>query len=458
MRYNHIKMELKLPEFVLLLIQKLTSAGFEIYVVGGAVRDILMGREVKDWDFTTSATPEQILAVFPDAFYNNKFGTVSVVDKNKKAYEITTFRREIGYSDKRHPDKVVWGQTLEEDLGRRDFTINAMALEKVNFFKGKPSFKIIDPFHGQTDLKAKLIRAVGDPQKRFSEDALRMIRAIRIATEVGFTIEKETFSSIKNNASLINKIAKERVRDELWRILGTNFPADGFNLLLSSGLLVEIMPELTRGYGLAQARHHIYDVWTHSLLSLKNCPSPDPLVRLATLVHDVGKPVVAKGEGEQRTFYNHEMVSASIARNIAQRLRLSKKQREKLIILVRWHQFTCDERQTDSAIRRFIRNVGKENLKDMLALRVGDRLGGGAKETSWRLEKFKKRLVEVQKQPFSVTDLKVNGNDVMKILGIPSGPKVGQILNQLFAEVETNKTKNKRENLLKRIKEINKTL
>jgi len=460
MRYNHIKMELKLPEFVLLLIQKLTSAGFEIYIVGGAVRDSLMDREVKDWDFTTSATPNQILAVFPDAFYNNKFGTVSVVDKNKKAYEITTFRREIGYSDKRHPDKVVWGQTLEEDLGRRDFTINAIALkpEKVSTLLLFRSFTLIDPFDGQTDLKAKLIRAVGDPQKRFSEDALRMIRAIRIATEIGFTIEEETFRAIKNNTSLINKIAKERVRDELWRILGTNFPADGFNLLLSSGLLAEIMPELTRGYGLAQARHHIYDVWTHSLLSLKNCPSSDPLVRLATLIHDIGKPVVAKGEGEQRTFYNHEMVSASIARNIAQRLHLSKKQREKLIILVRWHQFTCDERQTDSAIRRFIRNVGKENLKDMLALRVGDRLGGGAKETSWRLEKFKKRLIEVQKQPFSVTDLKVNGNDVMKILGIPSGPKVGQILNQLFAEVETNKTKNKREPLLKRIKEINKTL
>jgi len=223
---------------------------------------------------------------------------------------------------------------------------------------------------------------------------------------------------------------------------------------LTSGLLQFIIPELIKGYGMSQARHHIYDVWTHSLMSLKNCPSKDPLVRLATLLHDIGKPIVAKGEGEDRTFYNHEVVGDKIVRNIAERLKFSKKEEERLITLVRWHQFTVDDRQTDSAIRRFIRNVGKENLEDMLALRVGDRLGGGAKETSWRLEKFKKRLEEVQIQPFSVTDLKINGKDVMEIIGIPSGPKVGQILNQLFEEVVEKKIENEREVLLERLKKL----
>ncbi len=446
-------MNLELPEFVLKILEKFEKAKFEIYIVGGSVRDLLLDREIIDWDFTTNATPNQILEIFPKGFYDNKFGTVGISHPSSpEPYEITTFRKEIGYTDRRHPDKVIWGKSLKEDLARRDFTINAMALQ------GKTPSELIDPFNGQKDLKAKIIRAVGDPNKRFSEDALRMMRAIRLATELGFTIEQKTFQAIQDNATLINQIAKERVKDELFKILKSDFPADGFTLLLSSGLLEQIMPELLKGYGMTQAKHHIYDVWTHSLLSLKNCPSKDPLIRLATLLHDVGKPVVAKGEGEKRTFYNHEVVGASIAGNTADRLRFSKKEKEKLVTLIRWHQFTCDERQTDSAIRRFIRNVGKENLSDMIDLRVGDRLGGGARETSWRLEKFKKRLVEVQKQPFSVTDLKINGNDVMKILKIGSGPTVGKILETLFAEVVEDKTKNKREFLLKRIGELGKSL
>jgi len=280
------------------------------------------------------------------------------------------------------------------------------------------------------------------------------MRAVRFASQLGFTIEPATFSAIQNNAQLLNQISKERIKDELFKILRSDYPAEGITLLLTSGLLQFIIPELIKGYGMSQARHHIYDVWTHSLMSLKNCPSKDPLVRLATLLHDIGKPIVAKGEGEDRTFYNHEVVGDKIVRNIAERLKFSKKEEERLITLVRWHQFTVDDRQTDSAIRRFIRNVGKENLEDMLALRVGDRLGGGAKETSWRLEKFKKRLEEVQIQPFSVTDLKINGKDVMEIIGIPSGPKVGQILNQLFEEVVEKKIENEREVLLERLKKL----
>ena len=220
----------------------------------------------------------------------------------------------------------------------------------------------------------------------------------------------------------------------------------------------EILPEMEKTFGVEQkspGRHHIYDVGTHSLMALKSCKSTDPLVRFATLIHDVGKPPTYKKTANGTiTFYNHEMVGAKIAENIADRLRFSKKEKEKLLRLVRWHQFTVDENQTDSAIRRFIRNVGLENIQDMLDLRVGDRLGGGARETSWRLEEFKKRLIEVQKEPFNVKDLKIDGNDVMKELGLKPGPKVGEILGKIFSEVENKELPNEKEVLLKRLKDF----
>jgi len=446
-------MTYNLPLGVKKVLDTLKKAGFQGYAVGGSVRDMLMGRPTKNWDFTTNATPDQILSLFPESFYDNIFGTVGVKQEDGQIFEITTFRTEWGYQDHRHPDKILWGKTLEEDLARRDFTINAIA------FDGQ---KIIDPYHGEEDIKAKIIRAVGDPSQRFTEDALRLLRAIRIASELEFLIEEKTFAAIAKNASLIKEISGERIREELFKILATAHPADGFMLLRNSGLLKEILPELEKGFGVPQAspgRHHIYDVGTHSFLSLKYCPSLDPLVRFATLLHDVGKPpTFAKDMAGIITFYNHEVIGTSIVRNIAERLKFSKKDRDKLVTLVRWHQFSVDEKQTDSALRRFIRRVGKENLKDMLDLRTGDRLGGGARETSWRLKLFIKRLEEVQKQPFTVTDLKVDGNDVMEILRIGPGPLVGKVLNVLFAEVVEDIKKNEREYLLKRIKEIGKTL
>jgi len=469
----------KIPQPVFDIFDKFTSAGYEIYLVGGGVRDLLLGKSVHDCDFTTNAHPEVIQTLIPDTFYDNVFGTVgTMVEVNDgepasawpirratagEKYEITTYRTEQGYTDRRHPDKVEWGNCLEEDLKRRELTINAMAVGQMqnakckyqnDNAKFKISLELIDLFDGQRDLENKVIRAVGDPKERFGEDALRMMRAVRFSSQLGFTIEPETFSAIQGNASLLNRISKERIKDELFKILASDFPSEGIILLLTSGLLRYIIPELIRGYGLEQAKHHIYDVWTHLIMSLKNCPSKDPLVRLATLLHDIGKPAVTKGEGENRTFYNHEVVGANLAKNISRRLKLSKKEEEKLDTLIRWHQFTVDERQTDSAIRRFIRNVGKENIGDMLDLRVGDRLGGGARETSWRLEKFKKRIKEVQIQPFSVTDLKINGNDVMQILGIPPGPRVGEVLNQLFEEVVEKKIENEREILLEKLKEF----
>ncbi|MDP3994679.1 MAG: HD domain-containing protein [bacterium] len=441
-------MNIQLPKSVEEILAKFQKKGFEIYIVGGAVRDIVMGKLTNDWDMTTNAKPEEILDIIEGGLYNNEFGTVFSPnsDDPDRPHEITTFRKEEGYSDLRHPDKITWGKTLKEDLSRRDFTINAMAL------KGS---ELIDLFDGQKDIKTKTVKTVGDADERFSEDALRMMRAIRIAAELGFIIEKKTLEAIKNNASLINKIAKERVKEELFKLISSPYPYDGMLLLRSSGLMAEILPELEKCFGVEQkspGRHHIYDVGTHLFVSLKSCKSQDPVVRFATLIHDIGKPqTYRKLENGTITFYNHEVVSNKIARNISDRLRLSNNEKEKLIKLVQFHQFTVDERQTDSAIRRFIKNVGLENVKDMLALRVADRLGGGARETSWRLEEFKKRLVEVQKQPFAVKDLKIDGNDVMKTLNLKPGPKIGEILEKIFEEVVAKKIPNERGPLLKRI-------
>ena len=321
-------------------------------------------------------------------------------------------------------------------------------------------FTLIDPFAGQEDIKDKLVRAVGDPNERFSEDGLRLMRAIRIATELMFTIEEKTFEAIRVNASLINKISKERVRDELFKILKSPNPYEGILLFKNSGLMQEILPEMEKTFGVEQkspGRHHIYDVGTHSLYSLKHVAerNSDPVVRFATLIHDIGKPQTFKKLGNGTiTFYNHEIISAQIVKRIADRLRFSNKEKDKLYRLVRYHQFSVDERQTDSALRRFLRKVGLENVGDMLDLRVGDRLGGGARETSWRLEEFKKRLIEVQKQPFTVHDLKIKGNDVMKVLGIEPGPMVGKVLDKLFEEVVEKKIENEKSVLLNRIKNL----
>ena len=453
---------IKLPDKAQWIINTLSNAGFESFAIGGSVRDTLMGRSTKGWDFTTNAVPEEILKLFPDSFYDNQFGTVGVKIKKSKVksqkqneqetidvYEITTYRSEKGYSDHRHPDKISWGKTIEEDLARRDFTINAIA------FDGKT---IIDPHKGQGDIEKKLIRTVGEPAVRFAEDALRMMRAVRIAAELGFFIEEQTLSAIKSNTKLLSIISRERIHDELLRLLSAEFCADGVLLLKNSGLMQEILPELESAFTVEQKspmRHHIYDVGTHSVMAMKYCPSSDPVVRLATLLHDIGKvQTYHKDETGLITFYNHEVVSTKLARRIAERLRLSKRNTEKLLTLIRWHQFSVDERQTDSALRRFIRRVGKDNLDDMLALRIGDRLGGGAQETSWRLELYKKRLIEVQKQPFTVADLKINGHDVMKEYNCKPGPIIGKVLNQLFTEVEANTLTNDREALLHRLTEL----
>lgn len=472
-----------IKEEVLYIYNKIKNSGFEVYLVGGCVRNLLMKIEPKDWDLATNARPEQIQLIFPNSFYDNKFGTVGVPfhkvnlqgkeDVNAKNYaEITTFRHEKNYKDLRHPEHVEWGETILEDLARRDFTVNAIAMRlttsdqrlKTNDQRpalpaGRPTTEIIDPYNGQGDIKSKTIRAVGNPDERFKEDALRLMRAVRFAAQHNFIIEEHTQKALGQNSHLIKHVSYERIKDELFKILISDHAYEGLLLLDKTGILEIILPEVTRGKGLSQARpgrHHTGDVFTHSLLSVKFCPSGDPIVRLATLIHDIGKPnTVGYDENNLVTFYNHEVVSSRLAKQIAERLKLSNKERDKIFTLVRWHMFTVDEKITDSAIRRFIRRVGFENVKDIIDLRIGDRLGSGvAKAESWRLKKFKERIEQQLHPPFSINDMAVDGHDVMKELNINPGPLVGKILETLFKEVDEDLTKNNREYLIKRIREL----
>lgn len=446
-----------IPAAVKQIYKKLEDNNFEVYFVGGCVRNLLMGLPVKDWDLTTNATPEELLKLFSDGFYNNEFGTVGIPLSEKNVVEITTYRTEQGFSNKRHPDKVLWGKTIDEDLSRRDFTMNAVGM-KLN----GDQTEFVDPFNGRKDIEDKIIRTVGNPSARFKEDALRLLRAIRFATVLSFDIDQATGKEIVADAKLIKEISSERVRDELLKILASEDPAKGILLLKDSGLLQYILPELLEGVGVSMVRpgrHHTTDVFTHNIMALKLTPNTDPIVRFAALLHDVGKPK-SKGEDKEGlvTFYNHEISGAKIAYEICQRLKFSKKETERVVNLIRWHMFSVDEKVTDAGVRRYIRRVGVENVADLIDLRIGDRLGSGTKDAeSWRLKKFKERLEkELAPAAFSINDLAIDGNDVMKILNIKPGPQIGKILQTLFKETDEDQSKNTKEFLTNRVKELHK--
>lgn len=440
---------ISLPASVIRFMDVICESGYEVYVVGGAVRNLLLNKEVTNWDFTTNATPEHIQKLFPDNFYHNTYGTVTVKSRDD-LFEITPFRKESQYTDNRHPEKIEWAKTLQEDLARRDFTINSMA------FDGKT---ITDIFEGKKHISERQIVAVGNPDTRFQEDALRLMRGIRFASQLGFLIDEETRNAMMRNSELIKNISWERIRDELLKIVGSEHPAEGVLFLKSTGILKHILPELDDCFAIPQKspnRHHIYDVGTHLIMSLKSCPSSDPITRLASLLHDIGKVgTFHKDEKTQMiTFYNHEVVGTIQAKQIAERLRLSNEQKTKFVRLIEFHQFTVVEDQTDKSIRRFIKDVGKEYIQDMLDLRTADRIGSGSTPTSWRLDLFKKRIIDVQKEPFTVKDLKIDGADVMKVLNIKPSRQVGDILDGLFEKVVNGEVKNEREVLLTSLKDL----
>lgn len=447
---------MKIPQEIQSISAKLETSGFEAYIVGGPVRDFLMGKTPKDWDMTTNATPEDIQKIFPHSFYNNDFGTVTVInddtqDDRLKTVEITTYRTETAYSDNRHPDQIAFTPSLAEDLKRRDFTINAIALREKN---GKED--IIDLFGGKQDLENKSIRAVGNPDNRFSEDALRMLRGVRFAVQLGFEIDKETFSSIQNNAEKIENISKERIRDEFQKIILSENPAEGVELLRKSKLLSYIIPELEAGIGVAQNRHHIYTIYEHLLLSLKACPSKKLEVRLAALLHDIAKPQTKVGEGQDSTFYNHDYVGAKVTEKILRRLKFPNKIIEQTSLLVKNHMFYYNtDEVSEAGVRRLITRVGKDNLKDLMDLRIADRLGSGTpKGKPYKLRHLEYLIEKVSKDPISPKMLKINGQDIMKLLDIQPGPKVGAILKVLLAEIIEDPTKNNKEYLEIRTKNL----
>lgn len=472
---------MKIPKEILEIIDRLQKANFEAYLVGGCVRDLLLNKKPKDWDITTNDRPEEIQKIFPDSIYENQFGTVAVKTKAKdptlKIIEITTFRQEGKYTDKRHPDTITFAKTLEEDLSRRDFTINAIAIEiritnqesrikknKKTVIHDSKFYTIIDPFDGQKDLKNKIIRAVGDPGQRFDEDALRLMRAIRFSCELNFALEEKTLGAIKKISPLLRFIAKERIRDEFLKIIQTPQASQGVLLLEETELLKQFIPELEKSIGVTQNKHHIYTVWEHLWRSLDYASQKNYSleVRLASFFHDIGKPITKEGEGKEATFYNHEIVGAKIVRQILGRLRFSKNQTEKIIRLVRYHGFVYDpEITTDAAIRRLLIKVGKDNIPELAQVREADRIGSGCpKAVPFRLRHFLFKIEKINKQlegkEPSLKMLKINGDDIMKISNIKPGPKIGMLLNILLEEVLDEPEKNEKEYLEKRAKELEK--
>ncbi len=438
------------------ILQTLENSGYKSFVVGGCVRDVLMGRHPTDWDIATDALPERIQELFPDNFYDNSFGTVTIktrdVDPIVRTVQVTPFRIEGTYSDKRHPDTVRFAPTIEEDLSRRDFTVNAIAVSSDG--------AVVDPHGGREDIEHKVIRAVGDPVARFTEDALRMMRAVRFATSLDFAIDDATLKAITGNAASLKDISAERVRDELIKIIDTPRALDGIQLLEDVGLLQFIIPELREGLGVEQNLHHIYTVWEHNLRTMKYAADKTYSfpVRMACLLHDVGKPRSKRGEGKHCTFYAHDGVGATMTKKIMERLKFPHDVSEKVTLLVRYHMFYYSVGEvTESSVRRLVANVGLENIDDLLRVREGDRIGSGTpKAVPYKLRHLKYMIDKVSHDALSVKMLKINGADIMETLATPPGPKIGIMLNSLLAEVLDDPSLNERDVLLKRVRELDK--
>jgi len=435
-------------------------------LVGGCVRDLLLHAKPKDWDITTNATPEQIQELFHKTIYENKFGTVGVInedvsDETLKIIEITPFRLESKYSDKRHPDEVRFTSNLEDDLKRRDFTINAMAMAVVSNQSSVISNKIIDLFGGQDDLKNKIIKAVGNPEERFEEDALRILRAIRFSAELGWKISHETQEAIKKKAHLLEMIAKERIKDEFEKIIMSDNANQGIRAMNELGVLKYVIPELEEGIGIEQNKDHKFTVWEHNLRALDHAVSKKwPFfVRLSALLHDVAKPATRQWNEANKdwTFYGHDVIGGKMSVKILSRLKFSKKDIELIAKLVRYHLFFSDtDKITLSAVRRTVRNVGPENIWDLMKVRFSDRIGMGVpKESPYRLRKYESMIDEAMRAPLSVGMLKIDGNRLMELLDVKPGPKIGFILHALLEEVLDEPSKNMEEWLENKAKELN---
>ena len=448
------------PKEVQYVADTLENAGFEAYLVGGCTRDLLIGKTPKDWDITTNANPEQIQALWTEdeTYCNNDYGTVGVInedtaDERLKVVEVTPYRTEGEYSDARRPDKVEFGVSLEKDLKRRDFTVNAVA------FRLKDE-SLVDLFEGEEDIKKKRLKTVGDPDERFSEDALRMMRAIRLAAELNFAIEGETMTAITRNNKLLSRISVERIQAEWLRIIDSPTPMQGMVFLERLGLIDYILPEIKDAIGCEQGGIHAFDVYEHLLRTLQAAADKEfsTEMRLAALLHDIGKPATRRegGKNKRYTFFGHEVVGAKMTRQIMKRLKMPRELAEKVEKLVRWHMFFADPDEiTLSAVRRTIVRIGQENIEDLLNLRVCDRVGTGRpKEQPFRFRKYKAMVDQALRDPISVKMLKTNGDRIMEKFGEKPGKKLGFVLHALLEDVLEDPSKNTEEYLDNRTKTL----
>jgi tRNA nucleotidyltransferase/poly(A) polymerase len=428
----------EIPSIVIDISGKLIKNGYQAFIVGGAIRDSLLGCEAKDWDVATDAKPDRIRDLFPEmTSFNLKHGTVTLVFRGIN-FEVTTFRGVRGFSS-----------SIEEDLAHRDFTFNAMAYDITNK-------KIIDPFEGKQDVKKKVVRAVLNPSERFDEDPLRMMRAIRFSLELGYTIEPQTLMAINSMAEAIDMIAKERIRDELLKILMVKKPSVGFNLMRKSGLLKGILPELMEGYRKRQNNYHKFTIYRHTMETVDSIDK-DPVLRLSALLHDIAKPRVRKKINGRWRFFGHTKASTELTREIMMRLKFSNEWITLVTGLVIHHMFDYKKDLSDRAIRRFIKRIGPDNVDDLISLRKADDLAHGwGSDFEKDIEKFKNRInSQIKKSyPFTISDLAVNGYDVMKVKGLQPGPKVGKTLNKLLEKVIEKPEYNKKDKLIEILEDM----
>ncbi|MDC7225843.1 MAG: CCA tRNA nucleotidyltransferase [Spirochaetales bacterium] len=421
------------------------DAGFSCYLVGGAVRNLSMGLKVSDYDFATDARPEDVISLFRKVIPTGiKHGTVTVLFGTHKL-EVTTFRTDGDYTDLRRPDKVHFTPSVYEDLKRRDFTINSMAYDLV-------TGEWLDPHNGKTDIKKKIIRAIGNPSERFQEDALRIMRGCRFACQLEFDIEESTLGGMKEKAANLSAVSAERIRDELEKILRAGKPSIAFHVMAETGVLEVVLPELAACRGVKQKGFHSYDVFEHSLYACDGAPSSNPEVRLAALLHDIGKPAsLGHDESGIPTFYGHERYSVEISRKIIQRFKFPKAFEAHVLLLIENHMFNYQPEWTDSAVRRFIARTGVENLENLFSLRRADQYGMSAQRIdSTNLNDMQKRITSFleAEHALSIRDLKINGNILIDRAGVPRGPMIGIVLEFLLETVLDDPSQNNEEKLL----------
>jgi len=438
------------PKDALGLCDKLRASGKRAWIVGGCVRDMLLGREVSDWDLCTDARPDELMRIFPRAIPTGiEHGTVTVVVAGKH-YEVTSLRGEGAYTDGRRPDSVHCVDDITADLARRDFTVNAIAIDPL-------TAAIIDPFDGQKDLEAKVLRAVGDPRERFSEDGLRVLRAARFVATLELSLDAATEQAIEPTLDTFRKVSAERVRDEWVKTMKARRPSRAFDVMRRTGILGVTCPELLEGWGMEQNKYHAYDVWRHGMECMDACAGAgksDPILRIAALLHDVGKPRSRAHSDKTNdwTFYDHERIGAEIAEPICTRLRFSNDERARIVDLVRHHLFHYSAEWSDATVRRWIRRVGKDRVQDLYAINEADVRGKG-KDCSLDLAALAGLKAHVEKvllagDALSTRDLRVNGRDLMQELGVKPGRLVGELLEALLEAVVSDPAENDRELLL----------